>query len=341
MNMPLEVFIGSSGESTKNGLVEAIRKRLEQKLGAKARLRPWTKTFDLGITTIEGLEKSVRDSDFAIMVLTPDDLTISRKKSKPAPRDNVVFELGLFMGTLGRDRCFIVSEERDDKPELKLPSDLLGITTARFTRPSKGGLGSVLEEPCEKIGRSIVDLGPRFKASRDFVALQAETRDFLGSLQGMWWEHMALDDVNTLSFFRIEPDPRSHSVLLVGKSYDDKGSPAANWHSVLAKLEKDESKILYLWIGEHASRKAIKKGFHGFGEMNFARPARPTGLIDRGEGHFWRVDEHNPTRTASKAIQLRRVSDRKIISTMTSGSGEAVRKLVKSTIKQWDKRSRW
>jgi predicted nucleotide-binding protein len=46
--------------------------------------------------------------DFAILVLTPDDLTQSRGKQQPSPRDNVVFELGLFIGALGRDRVFMV-----------------------------------------------------------------------------------------------------------------------------------------------------------------------------------------------------------------------------------------
>ena len=39
--------------------------------------------------------------DFAILVLTADDLVASRDVLSTAPRDNVLFELGLFMGGLG------------------------------------------------------------------------------------------------------------------------------------------------------------------------------------------------------------------------------------------------
>ena len=63
-------------------------------------------------------------ADFAILLLTPDDTTTSRDQQRFAPRDNVVFELGLFMGCMGRQRCFLIQE---DNRELRLPTDLLGV----------------------------------------------------------------------------------------------------------------------------------------------------------------------------------------------------------------------
>ncbi len=63
--------------------------------------------------------------DFAVLVLTPDDVTESRGASQLSPRDNVLFECGLFMGRLGRERAFIVC---DKSTKLKLPSDLAGVS---------------------------------------------------------------------------------------------------------------------------------------------------------------------------------------------------------------------
>lgn len=96
--------------------------------------------------TLEALVRATRQYDFAILVLTPDD--IARKKGVRLflPRDNVVFELGLFMGTLGRDRTFILLKQQKDR--IALPSDLDGITTAKFT-------GKDLRSASEKLREAI------------------------------------------------------------------------------------------------------------------------------------------------------------------------------------------
>ena len=62
-----------------------------------------------------------------MLVLTPYDVVEPRGERSDSPRDNVLFELGLFMGRLGRFRTFIVA---DRTTRLKLPSDLAGFTTA-------------------------------------------------------------------------------------------------------------------------------------------------------------------------------------------------------------------
>ena len=64
-------------------------------------------TFKPSITFIEALEEELAQSDFAVLTLTPDDQTESRGKVSMAPRDNVLFELGLFMGRLGRNRTLL------------------------------------------------------------------------------------------------------------------------------------------------------------------------------------------------------------------------------------------
>jgi len=79
--------------------------------------------------TLETLEGEVDQADFAIAVAHCDDIAEIREKEWPVPRDNVIFELGLFMGRLGRARA-ILMEPREDK--VKLPSDFAGITTIGY-----------------------------------------------------------------------------------------------------------------------------------------------------------------------------------------------------------------
>ena len=77
--------------------------------------------------TLETLVSEARSFQYAILVLTPDDLVIKRDQQVMSARDNVLFELGLFMGALGRQRTFIVSRQ-----DMTLPSDLAGIMPAKY-----------------------------------------------------------------------------------------------------------------------------------------------------------------------------------------------------------------
>ncbi|WP_209808172.1 TIR domain-containing protein [Cupriavidus sp. AcVe19-6a] len=85
--------------------------------------------FGVSSYPLEDLEQHLGTADFAIAIAQDDDLTMSRKERKPSPRDNVIFELGLFMGRLGRRRTILM------KPKgvaIKLPSDLAGVTTIDY-----------------------------------------------------------------------------------------------------------------------------------------------------------------------------------------------------------------
>jgi CRP/FNR family cyclic AMP-dependent transcriptional regulator len=99
------IFIGSSKEALP--VAKAIKNGFA---GDPFNIQIWEKeTFLASDTTIESLEQTINQSDFAILVLAPDDDVVSRTVTQRAPRDNVVFELGLFMGALGRRRTYIVS----------------------------------------------------------------------------------------------------------------------------------------------------------------------------------------------------------------------------------------
>lgn len=119
------LFIGSSGETLP--IAEAIAGSIPPDVAV---VRLWSKgVFGASRFPMEDLAAEVAVADFAALVAGPDDHVSSRGKEFNAPRDNVVFELGLFMGALTRHRTFLIAPDGDD---LKIPSDLLGLTLVRY-----------------------------------------------------------------------------------------------------------------------------------------------------------------------------------------------------------------
>lgn len=114
-------------------------------------------TFRIAHYTIDDLAQKVEDSDIAVAIAHGDDQATIREHSWPIPRDNVTFELGLFMGRLGRLRA-VLMEPREDK--VKLPSDLTGITTITYKTPSKGETWrAVLGTACHRLREHIRQMG--------------------------------------------------------------------------------------------------------------------------------------------------------------------------------------
>ncbi|HJQ31808.1 MAG TPA: nucleotide-binding protein [Pyrinomonadaceae bacterium] len=110
--------------------------------------------FEFGRSYLEELVAEIEKHDFAILVLTADDVTESRGDSKQSPRDNVLFELGLFMGKLGRERTFIVCDE--NTAQMKLPSDLSGISLITYEGARMAdAAASAVRGACMRINRVI------------------------------------------------------------------------------------------------------------------------------------------------------------------------------------------
>ena len=82
----------------------------------------------------------------------------SRKKKQAAPRDNVIFELGLFMGALGRERTFIVKPRHVD---IKIPSDLLGVTFIEYSTLPLFSLRSRVARPVRELLLLVDKHGPK------------------------------------------------------------------------------------------------------------------------------------------------------------------------------------
>ncbi|MER9594065.1 TIR domain-containing protein [Mesorhizobium sp. M0244] len=112
--------------------------------------------FRLSDYALESLERALEECDFGVAIATADDVVTSRKQRWPAPRDNVIFELGLFMGRLGRERA-ILMEQRDEG--VKLPTDTLGMTTLTYNFDEKRAVAS-LGPAYSKLKRHILEKGP-------------------------------------------------------------------------------------------------------------------------------------------------------------------------------------
>lgn len=125
--MTPRVFIGSSVEG------KHIAYAIQQNLEHDAFCTVWTQgIFGLGQTTIDALLGMVTKNDFGVFVLSPEDVIKIRQKTFTAPRDNVVFELALFMGRYGKDRAYMVKPRGDEAKDFHIPTDLLGITPADY-----------------------------------------------------------------------------------------------------------------------------------------------------------------------------------------------------------------
>src|SRR5204863_1746135 len=162
MNKP-RIFLGSSGKQEK--LLQALTSGLED----VARVEPWTTSFNPGTTTLERLLELAHEVDFAAFAFAQDDWTTNSAAASPAPesgqaspRDNVVFEAGLFGGTLGMRRTFILHANGS-----KLPSDLLGFTCVRYGDATSAAEMSTINDKLRK-------------------AIESESR--VARIEGLWWQ---------------------------------------------------------------------------------------------------------------------------------------------------------
>lgn len=150
--MQYRIFIGSSSESLD------IAHAIEETLSQKHEPTVWDEgIFGLTESTLSGLIARLDKSDAAVFVLSPDDITKLRGCEFATVRDNVIFELGLFIGRLGPKRAFFVIPQ--GRKDLHLPSDLLGITAVIYNpnRTDKN-LVAALRPACSQIERELVGL---------------------------------------------------------------------------------------------------------------------------------------------------------------------------------------
>lgn len=147
-----KIFLGSSSEAKR--YAEAIISLLPAS-DNDFEIIPWydKNFFGLSEFTLSVLETRAGEFSFGIFIMGAEDITVTRGKSYGATRDNVVFELGLFIGKLGVSRCFFVTPS---DVNYKIASDLSGITSGRFksnTGDDKGALAEFVDQIKTKVSQ--------------------------------------------------------------------------------------------------------------------------------------------------------------------------------------------
>lgn len=320
MKRTVRIFIGSSSENRE--VVGALKIVLgkARRLTFKIDPAPWDEgVFKLSAAYIESLERELDRADFSILVLTPDDVTRIRETEVRTPRDNVLFELGLFMGRLQRERCFMLYA-RDDKP--KLPSDLLGIKAATYEHVDPADLETALLPACEQILEAVSDILERPGVS-----------SFIDQIEGEWWERIQTKSELEVSFFTIRPLEKYQSLEMRGSHFNADGTLIGDWKSVVVGVLYSSRSLFYHWEGEHpptAQGGTFK--VQGFGTFEFDYAA---GRLEAGRGSFLDVDSSHPGETQSKTVLVKRVAHRSHVSTMTRCHMEAKAALVKKILETW------
>ena len=166
----VKVFIGSSTKAIPFALalqqnIESVRDSDNRRL---FEVTVWSQNFyPPGKSTLETLEERSSEFDFAVLIFNADDIISSKRKSYVVARDNVVFELGLFVARLGTDRSFFVIPE--SVTNFHVPSDLAGITYCTFDneREDQVWTAARLQAASNKITEQMRALGP-LKKRRTF-----------------------------------------------------------------------------------------------------------------------------------------------------------------------------
>jgi len=147
-----KVFIGSSTEGL--DLAYAIQENLEKMNFVEVTV--WTQgIFKIAKPIISNLLNSLENFDFAIFAFTPNDITVIRGTEYSTVRDNVIFETGLFVGRLGLNRVYFLKPR--NKPDLYLPSDLLGVVVGEYSADRQDLIAST-GPFCNQITRQMTEV---------------------------------------------------------------------------------------------------------------------------------------------------------------------------------------
>lgn len=265
--MKPSAFIGSSG--LKYDIVEAIAERLSDEIDT----HPWRTAFPVGKMTLRALVEEAVRVDFGIFVFGADD-KLDVKIS--VPRDNVIYEAGLFAGVLGTDRSLIVHQKN-----VKMPSDLKGMTVAKFD--GRNSATKVANAVCPVLLKAMGDnRAKRFKT----VA---------GTIEGNWWQFSMAPEggeerakVSLMRFSRIP----SGYLKFEGDAWTESGERLAHFESDLSSVNENDLAYRYNWTGKwFVNKKKISAepdAFYGKGKFTLSR-----GNLDRAHGEYTTRNDTN------------------------------------------------
>ena len=293
------IFLGSSGEQAK--LLQAITRGLED----VAQVEPWTTTFNPGRSTLDRLVELSLEVDFAAFVFAQDDWTTTDASpaGEASPRDNVVFEAGLFGGALGMRRSFILHANHS-----KLPTDLLGLTTVRY-EPDAGA--AEVRAISEKLRHAI------------------ETEGRRGLVEGLWWQLSLTErsefEPSAVGFLTIWRD-RDGGLNMSGRAWQEDGTLSARYWSEAARERKDPAGIFYFAKGERP-RHPNAPQYEATGEISLETADRATG--------YWttRSDREPGLSARTSGIYFR--ADPSDLEVLDSGSAEQRAELLGRRLQEW------
>lgn len=262
------IFLGSSSQQAK--LLQALTRGLED----VAQVEPWTASFNPGTTTLGRLLELAHEVDFAAFIFARDDwtshapnLAANEIGGQASPRDNVVFEAGLFGGVLGMERTFILHANG-----AKLPSDLLGLTCIRYGDETTAAEVRALNQ---KLRGALLNQGRR------------------AAIEGLWWQYSlterSTEEPSAVSLLRIARE-RDGSLVLSGRSWQADGKLSARYWSEASREKKEPSGIFYFWRGERPRHPNAPR-LEGTGEIRIES-------IDRAAGYFTTVSDAQPALNA-------------------------------------------
>ncbi|NOU45888.1 MAG: nucleotide-binding protein [Bacteroidales bacterium] len=146
--MKPKIFVGCSSESIN------IAYSLQENLEFDAHITIWSQNiFHLTESTLDSLLKALPEFDFAIFIFKPEDTIILRNEEKTVVRDNIIFEFGLFLGKLGKERVSFLTPRNTSN--FHLPTDLIGITPGTYDNLRIDNLNASLEPFCNKIRKKL------------------------------------------------------------------------------------------------------------------------------------------------------------------------------------------
>lgn len=153
LKLPI-VFIASSSENIK------IAESFSKYIADISRPVLWNSgVFVPSSTNIESLIAQLETTDFGIFIFAPDDKIKVRGKNYNIARDNIIFEFGLFMGAISRERCFMVIPHK--KTKFKIPSDLLGFVPLTYNFDYKAHSKNTVNKHCNEVKKIISKQGKR------------------------------------------------------------------------------------------------------------------------------------------------------------------------------------
>jgi hypothetical protein len=298
------IFLGSSGQQEK--LLQALTRGLAD----VAHVEPWTTSFNPGTTTLERLLELAREVDFAAFVFARDDWTTNSPfasnptgSGQASPRDNVVFEAGLFGSALGMRRTFILHASG-----AKLPSDLLGLTSVRY---GEATTAAEIRAVNQKLRKAIEDEGR------------------VARIEGLWWQFSLTErnsrEPSAVSLLRISRD-RDGALEVGGRSWQEDGTLSARYWSEASKERKDPPGVFYYWNGERP-RHPNAPQLHGTGEIRIES-------ADRAAGYFTTRSDSDPEVNArTSGVYLR--ADPEDLSILDGSDARPRAELIAERLKHW------